>query len=488
MTSHNNSADMSHPPPPPPPPPPPSSLPLSSLHLNSSSTLASVAPSYIFLTLPDNCSGAVSASSSPPYNFYAVLLVLLIFCVVFGNVLVCVAVSRERALQTTTNYLIVSLAVSDLLLATLVMPWGVYLEVVGEWRFSLIHCDILLTLDVMMCTASILNLCAISIDRYTAVAMPLLYNTRYSSRRRVALMIAAVWFLSFAISCPLLFGLNNTADREGTTCSFADPAFVVYSSVASFYVPFIVTLLVYVQICVVLRRRGRRTAPPRRHSGAEASGPQRPRKNKCTQPEDVKLSTLILRPSTAAPGRKRVTLVKEALVHPLEVEPGRFLPQTEQSLAAPPAAQTSSAHPGRATVSLSISVGPAQAHPCMVTRSALTPRPPTLEDGMRGRESWREHDGGWTGVTKERARGKMSQQKERKATQMLAIVLGVFIICWLPFFLTHVLKAHCASCCISPSLYSTVTWLGYLNSAVNPIIYTTFNVEFRKAFIKILLC
>lgn len=67
--------------------------------------------------------------SSPPYNFYAVLLVLLIFCVVFGNVLVCVAVSRERALQTTTNYLIVSLAVSDLLLATLVMPWGVYLEV-----------------------------------------------------------------------------------------------------------------------------------------------------------------------------------------------------------------------------------------------------------------------------------------------------------------------------------------------------------------------
>ncbi|XP_061675159.1 dopamine receptor D2 like isoform X2 [Syngnathoides biaculeatus] len=465
MTFHNNSADVLPPPPPPlppPPPPPPSSLPLPNLHLNFSSTLASAAPSYIFLTLPDNCSGAASASPSPPYNFYAVLLVLLIFCVVFGNVLVCVAVSRERALQTTTNYLIVSLAVSDLLLATLVMPWGVYLEVVGEWRFSLIHCDILLTLDVMMCTASILNLCAISIDRYTAVAMPLLYNTRYSSRRRVALMIAAVWFLSFAISCPLLFGLNNTADREGTTCSFADPAFVVYS-------------------------RGRRCAP-RRHSGPEASGPQRPRKNKCTQPEDVKLSALMLRPSTAAPHRKRVTLVKEALVHPLEVEPGRFLPQTEQRLAAPLGAQTPSAHPCRATISLSISVGPAPAHPCTVTRSALTPRPPTLEDGMRGRESWREQGGGWTGVTKERARGRMSQQKERKATQMLAIVLGVFIICWLPFFLTHVLKAHCASCCISPSLYSAVTWLGYVNSAVNPVIYTTFNVEFRKAFIKILLC
>uniref|UniRef100_A0A673A485 Dopamine receptor D2 like n=1 Tax=Sphaeramia orbicularis TaxID=375764 RepID=A0A673A485_9TELE len=412
----------------------PPSFPLSYLDGNSSIFVTSdpslspaSSPSSSSLT-SSNCT-TPSSVTSPPYNFYAVLLVLLIFFVVFGNVLVCVAVSRERALQTTTNYLIVSLAVSDLLLATLVMPWGVYLEVVGEWRFSLIHCDILLTLDVMMCTASILNLCAISIDRYTAVAMPLLYNTRYSSRRRVAVMIAVVWFLSFAISCPLLFGLNNTATREGTTCSFADPAFVVYSSVASFYVPFIVTLLVYAQICVVLRKRGRRTAPPRRHGLHTQS-------NKCTQPEDVKLCTLILRPATTAPQRKKVTLVKEAVVHPLELEPGQFLPQTEQNL------------------------------------------PPHARSG--GRDKW--------GITKERVRGRLSQQKERKATQMLAIVLGVFIICWLPFFLTHVLKAHCRSCCISPSLYSAVTWLGYLNSAVNPVIYTTFNIEFRKAFIKILHC
>lgn len=64
-----------------------------------------------------------------PYNYYAMLLTLLIFIIVFGNVLVCMAVSREKALQTTTNYLIVSLAVADLLVATLVMPWVVYLEV-----------------------------------------------------------------------------------------------------------------------------------------------------------------------------------------------------------------------------------------------------------------------------------------------------------------------------------------------------------------------
>lgn len=54
---------------------------------------------------------------------------LLILAIVFGNVLVCIAVVREKSLQTTTNYLVVSLAVADLLVASLVMPWAVYLEV-----------------------------------------------------------------------------------------------------------------------------------------------------------------------------------------------------------------------------------------------------------------------------------------------------------------------------------------------------------------------
>lgn len=139
------------------------------------------------------------------------------------------------------------------------------------------------------------------------------------------------------------------------------------------------------------------------------------------------------------------TLVKEAVVHPLEVEPGQFLPQTEQAVAAPtppplpapsppplPASlqQTPLAPqnpPGRAHISLAISVGPAPVHPSAVVRSNLMPRPPTLEDGMRGREGWKERsDDGrerW-GMAKERARGRLSQQKERKATQMLAIVLG----------------------------------------------------------------
>ncbi|KAM3837848.1 LOW QUALITY PROTEIN: D(3) dopamine receptor, partial [Vipera latastei] len=74
--------------------------------------------------------------------------------------------------------------------------------------------------------------------------------------------------------------------------------------------------------------------------------------------------------------------------------------------------------------------------------------------------------------------------ERKESTQMLAIVLGTFIVCWLPFFVTHIL--NCQVCHVSPELYSAITWLGYINSALNPIIYITSNNEFRKAFLKIL--
>lgn len=81
-----------------------------------------------YLTSGGNYS-LVSGVEDGKRNYYAMLYSLLILAIVFGNVLVCIAVLREKALQTTTNYLVVSLAVADLLVASLVMPWAVYLEV-----------------------------------------------------------------------------------------------------------------------------------------------------------------------------------------------------------------------------------------------------------------------------------------------------------------------------------------------------------------------
>lgn len=63
------------------------------------------------------------------YNYWALILVLFPIFTLFGNVLVILSVYRERTLQTVTNYFIVSLALADLLVAVVVMPFAVYVLV-----------------------------------------------------------------------------------------------------------------------------------------------------------------------------------------------------------------------------------------------------------------------------------------------------------------------------------------------------------------------
>ncbi|XP_058056002.1 octopamine receptor beta-3R-like [Anopheles bellator] len=73
---------------------------------------------------------------------------------------------------------------------------------------------------------------------------------------------------------------------------------------------------------------------------------------------------------------------------------------------------------------------------------------------------------------------------EHKAARTLGIIMGVFLLCWLPFFLWYVITSLCGDeACPCPEVVITILfWIGYFNSTLNPLIYAYFNRDFREAF------
>lgn len=85
---------------------------------------------------------------------------------VMGNTLVVIAVCVVKKLRQPSNYLLVSLAIADLSVAVAVMPFVIVTDLTGGvWLFGEVFCNVFIGMDVMCCTASIMTLCVISVDR-----------------------------------------------------------------------------------------------------------------------------------------------------------------------------------------------------------------------------------------------------------------------------------------------------------------------------------
>lgn len=185
----------------------------------------------------------------------SVILLVVILGTVIGNVLVCIAVCLVRKLRRPCNYLLVSLAVSDLCVAILVMPTALLYEVLEKWTFGTVFCDVWVSFDVLSCTASILNLCAISVDRYWAITKPLEYGVKRTPRRMM-LCVALVWLGAACISLPPLLILGNEHYIDGRpVCAVCQNfGYQIYATLGSFYIPLTVMLFVYYQIFRAARR------------------------------------------------------------------------------------------------------------------------------------------------------------------------------------------------------------------------------------------
>ncbi|ELU17504.1 hypothetical protein CAPTEDRAFT_141683 [Capitella teleta] len=214
-------------------------------------------------------------------NWEALLLLLVVFAGVLGNVLVCVAISVEKKLQNITNYFLMSLAVADLFVSLLVMPCSIVSEFMGYWPFGLVMCDLWQVADVMMCTSSIMHMCTISLDRYMGIREPL--KMRNKSRTVVAVKMGIVWLLSFLIASPLIIlGIFKPEDilSEDLQCGIFNIHFLIYGSLTAFFIPLLIMLVCYSLTIHILYRQAQKCADKKSNAGMRRSTVRRRPKKK----------------------------------------------------------------------------------------------------------------------------------------------------------------------------------------------------------------
>ncbi|XP_070153329.1 serotonin receptor isoform X1 [Polyergus mexicanus] len=373
-----------------------------------------------------------------PIILTAIVLCLLILITIVGNLFVIAAIVLERNLQSVANYLIVSLAVADLMVACLVMPLGAVYEINSGWSLGPELCDMWTSSDVLCCTASILHLVAIAVDRYWAVT-----NINYiqaRNPRRIGILIIAVWVISLGISLAPQLGWKDPdyLDRiaQGTCLVSQDTAYQIFATCATFYLPLLVILFLYWRIFQAARKRIRKRPgtilqPPRERRGILRLVTRRPREE-----------------STA------FTITRSTPDHS-SISP-----------------EKSSSYNG-ANVTPSTTVTPTAVSTTTTTTMLTNPTSTSQQQQV-------------VKCTK-RTRETIESKRERKAAKTLAIITGAFVACWLPFFLVALLQATCQTCEPPKLVASVFLWLGYFNSTLNPVIYTVFSPEFRQAF-KRMLC
>ncbi|XP_013398242.1 5-hydroxytryptamine receptor [Lingula anatina] len=189
----------------------------------------------------------------------SVILGIFILATIIGNCFVIAAIVLEKHLQSAANYLIASLAVADLFVAALVLPLSAVNEVSTHWHLGSELCDMWISIDVLCCTASILHLVAIALDRYWAVTDVNYIHQR--KPRRMVIMIAVIWVFSASICFPPLFGWKDNKNDPSVTglCIISqDWWYTVYSTGLAFYLPLIVILVIYAKVFKAAKSRIRR--------------------------------------------------------------------------------------------------------------------------------------------------------------------------------------------------------------------------------------
>ncbi|XP_068199395.1 trace amine-associated receptor 1-like [Antennarius striatus] len=188
------------------------------------------------------------------YLFYIFisLLSVLIMC---GNLLVIISIIYFRQLHTPTNYLILSLAVADLLVGVLVLPLSIVSLIICGHLQDVI-CKIRSCLDMILSLCSMLNLCSISVDRYYAVCQPLKYRTKVNIHV-IMIMVLVSWTVP-ALSGITIAVLGVNKENHNKRCVLYRNVSVGFvAAVVGFFLPGIIMSVVYLKILTEAQKQTR---------------------------------------------------------------------------------------------------------------------------------------------------------------------------------------------------------------------------------------
>ncbi|XP_068199150.1 trace amine-associated receptor 1-like [Antennarius striatus] len=185
-----------------------------------------------------------------------IFLALLAVVTTCGNLLVIISIIYFKQLHTSTNYLILSLAVADLLVGVLDFPFSMAYTTTTCWYHEDLFCKVRGSIDVALGQASILHLCCISIDRYYAICQPLTYKCKINDRV-TGIMVLVSWGIPALTGIASInAGFNKSNCESGCLLDALITATV--GSILLFYIPVIIMLCIYLKIFFVAKIQANR--------------------------------------------------------------------------------------------------------------------------------------------------------------------------------------------------------------------------------------
>ncbi len=326
----------------------------------------------------------------------------------------------------------------------------------GQWTLGSHICDMWITSDVFCCTASILNIVVIAVDRYWLITRNVRYthSTVLPRRSVCAILTTVAWILSALIASSPLLGWRTGNERDDpTSCVISqDYGYTIFSTFGAFWFPLSIILVVYARIFWFARSRVMRLQ--------QAAGKVRTAGGAFDDARSCAIGTTYTGEPTTVMAAAISCQRKSRTIRSVDSNS----PSESTAAAAAVSDQVS-------TQNQMYSTSPPLPF-TLASDPVGTVRPPLVVESSNAAARMR----------------KTRLRRMRRSARTLGLIIGGFVICWLPFFVVATVAPFCSWCTVPPSVNSVVLWLGYSNSLFNPAIYAIWDQSFRRSFKRILMC